>query len=265
MEQFPSVTHDPPPSAYRDPFSAGEVLGKGFAIFFKNLPAFMLMALVIYAPLLVYALTRDPYVMSTDDVTVYTGVTTFGALLLQNLLTAAVTYGVVEQMAGRHAGIGKSMAVGLRRLLPTLGLFIVIVLCMALGLVALIVGMFVVMCMLYVAVPANVIEQNGIGRALSRSAYLTKGYRWNILGLLFLLGIINGAAGWVVETALVDHIEIGGASYVDPSNWTMYVASNIGVMMASGALAATMAAVAYVLLRNEKDGVGVGELAKVFD
>jgi hypothetical protein len=187
MEQFPSVTHDPPPSAYRDPFSVGEVLGTSFSIFFRNLPAFLLMAVLIYSPLFVYAMTTNPLDMTMNEIVWMGIILALGGLVLQNLLTAAVTYGVVEQMAGRHAGVGKSMAVGLRCMLPTFGLFIVMMICIALGFLALFIPGLIVMCMLYVAVPALVIEQNGIGRALSRSAHLTKGYRWSMFALVILM------------------------------------------------------------------------------
>jgi hypothetical protein len=265
MEQFPSVTHDPPPSAYRDPFSVGEVLGTSFSIFFRNLPAFLLMAVLIYSPLFVYAMTTNPLDMTMNEIVWMGIILALGGLVLQNLLTAAVTYGVVEQMAGRHAGVGKSMAVGLRCMLPTFGLFIVMMICIALGFLALFIPGLIVMCMLYVAVPALVIEQNGIGRALSRSAHLTKGYRWSMFALVILMIIINQGASWVVENVVVDSVKIDGQTIVDPSQWKLYIGSVVGVMLGTGALGATLASVAYVLLRNEKDGVGVGELAKVFE
>jgi hypothetical protein len=264
MEQFPSVSHDPPP-AYREPFSVGAAMGQGFGIFFKNLPAFLLMAIVIYSPLFAYAMTTNPIEMSMNDILWMGIILAVGGVLLQNLLTAAVTYGVVEQMAGRHAGIGKSLGVGLRRMLPTFGLFLVMSICIALGFVALIIPGIIVACMLYVAVPALVIEQNGIGRAMSRSAYLTKGSRWSIFGMLILLNLLDRAFNWVVENVLVETVDVGGQSIVDPSQWKLYIGGLVGVMLATGALGATISAVSYVLLRNEKDGVGVGELAKVFE
>jgi hypothetical protein len=266
MEQFPSVSNDPPPStAYRDPFSVGKVLGESFKIFFKNLPAFLLMAVLIYSPLFIYAMTTNPLDMTLNEILWMGIILVVGGLVLQNLLTAAVTYGVVEQMAGRHASVGKSMAVGLRRMLPTFGLFIVMMICIGLGFIALIIPGFIVMCMLYVAVPALVIEQNGIGRALSRSAHLTKGYRWSMFALVILMIIINKGASWTVEHVVVNSVEIDGQTIVDPSQWKLYIGSIVGVMLGTGALGATISAVAYVLLRNEKDGVGVGELAKVFE
>jgi len=265
MEQFPSISSDPPPS-HREPFGIGAVLGQGFSTFFRNLPAFVLMSAIAYVPLLVYGLSWTPYGASSLEeaqlsVVKYLGISALGGLLLQNLVVAAVTFGVVEEMAGRHASIARCLGVGLRRMLPALLVTLLAGLCVVLGLIALIIPGLIVLCMLYVAVPASVIEQNGVGRALSRSAYLTKGNRWSILGLLILLGILGAIVNNVIERVMIHKVE----GIVPPDQWKLYVGLQIGVQMVMGALGATMAAVAYVKLRNDKDGVGVGELARVFD
>jgi len=265
MEQFPSVTNDLPPMRQEE-FGIGAVLGKGFSIFFKNLPAFLLISAITVVPLLFYGLSWSPYnATSLEDLqwslTKYALISFLGGIMLQNLAVAAITFGVVEEMRGRHASIARCLGVGLRRMLPALGVSLLAFLCMLLGLLALVVGFFVVLCMLYVAVPASVIEQNGVGRALSRSAYLTKGNRWNIFGLMVVTGLIGIALNWAVQAALIDKID----GLIPPDQWKKYVLVEYGVSLFNGAFTATMAAVAYVFLRNDKDGVGVGELAKVFE
>jgi len=265
MEQFPSVANDPPPMRHEE-FGIGNVLGRGFSIFFRNLPAFLVISAITYVPLLAYGLTWSPYDANTlgelqSGLLKYALISFVGAMLLQNLAVSAITFGVVEEMRGRHAGIGRCLAVGLRRMLPALGVTLLAGLCVLLGVLALIVGAVVVFCMLYVAVPASVIEQNGVSRALSRSAYLTKGNRWNIFGLIFVLGVIGAIVNWGVQAALIDKV----GDVVPPDQWNLYVGIQFGIQFAMGALGATIAAVAYVQLRNDKDGVGVGELAKVFE
>lgn len=68
----------------------------------------------------------------------------------------------------------------------------------ALGLIALIVPGIIVSVMLWVAVPAVVLERAGARAALRRSRELTRGRLWK----LFLLGLIIGLADLVVEYAI---------------------------------------------------------------
>jgi len=276
----PNPPYIPPPSdvtGYTPPtgfgFSVGNVLGKGFSTYFKNLPAFLAMSLICYAPLIIYALVApNPFDTATgfDDlqkkVLIYTLTISGGAILCQQFVLAAVTYSTVQELRGQHASFGASLGVGLKRLLPTLGVSIVSILCILLGVFAIIIGMFIVMCMLYVAVPASVIEKPGIGGALSRSATLTKGHRWAIFLIIIIVGIITKAVGYAAEHALVDHIKLGNGEEVPhPDQWKTYMLVTVGVQVALSALGAAMAAATYVGLRNSKEGVGVDELAKVFD
>ncbi len=251
-------------------FSVGDVLGKGFSTYFKNLPAFLVMALVVYAPLILYGLVADPPTASSlDDLQsqalIFTGVIIGGGMLLSLVMSSAVTYTVVEELNGRHAPVGKSLLVGLTRALPTLAVGIVCAVCILLGMLALVVPGVIVMCMLYVATPASVVERPGIGGALSRSAFLTKGYRWGIFGLIIIVGVLSGIVDYVLEAVLVDSREFRGVKVINPDDWRLYVLLNVGVQAIVGALGAVMAATTYVSLRSDKDGVGVGELARVFE
>jgi hypothetical protein len=252
-------------------FSVGDVLGKGFSTYFKNLPAFIVMALIVYSPMILYGLVaKSPLdVRSLDEwqtqAFIFLGVMIVGGMVLSLVMSAAVTYSVVEEMNGRHASIGKSISVGLRRLLPAIAVGLLSGLCILLGSLLLIVPGIIVMCMLYVAVPVSVVEAPGIGGALSRSAFLTKGHRWGIFGIIIIVGIISGALNFILESALVDKIEMGSTEIISPDDWKLYVFVNIGVQLVVGALGAVITATAYVGLRNDKDGVGVGELGKVFE
>jgi hypothetical protein len=104
-------------------------------------------------------------------------------------------------------------------------------------------------------VPALVSERAGVFESLSRSAELTSGSRWRILGLLIivtiLLSMVGGAFGMV---ALVG------------------TAENPGVLAAATAIAATvtapvsavMIASTYLELRNVKEGASTDSLAAIF-
>ena len=252
-------------------FSVGDVLGKGFKTYFKNLPAFLVMALIVYSPMILYGMiAKGPAeVSSLEDwqtqALIFLAVMIIGGGLLSLVMSAAVTYAVVEELGGRHAPMGKSIVVGLRRMLPTLAVGFVSGLCILLGFVCLIIPGFIVTCMLYVAVPVSVVENPGVGGSLSRSAFLTKGHRWGIFGIMIIVGIVSAALGFVLESALVDKVTMGSTEVINPDDWKLYVFVNIGVQIVVGALGAVIGATAYVSLRNDKDGVGVGELGKVFE
>ena len=42
-----------------------------------------------------------------------------------------------------------------------------------------------------VSVPAAVTEKTGVSESMSRSTFLTEGFRWDVFGLLFMMGAIN--------------------------------------------------------------------------
>jgi len=289
-QQFSSMPSEPEPEAYRvrESFRVGTALATGLGTLFRNFPAFLLLALVTYSPLIIYTGTRDAAAMTPDDFTLASNVVTWGSLLLQMLLAGAVTYGVVEQMNGRRASIGKSVTAGLRSFLPTLGLFVVTFVAffgmimvagmLAFGLTKLspVIGVLAIAAMIpvlialylgfYVAVPSLVIERTGVFGAISRSFFLIRGNRWRLFGLLLLLGVITMIALFVV--AMVVGVVIGAAGGTGGGNQAplkLMLGVTVGVQVLAGLINATIAAVTYVLLRNDKDGVGVGELSRVFD
>ena len=107
---------------------------------------------------------------------------------------------------------------------------------------------------LYVAVPACVVEEWGVVQSLTRSAELTKGYRWPILWLILLVMI--GAA--IVSSLFVAMVQmIAGevlASLLDTA-----------IQVYLTALGSTLVAIIYYRLRVIKDGVDIDRIAHVFD
>ena len=111
------------------------------------------------------------------------------------------------------------------------------------------------MTMLWVAIPAAVIEKPGVIGSLSRSADLTKGYRWQIFGIIVIVTVIALVAGFAIAFAIV-------VSDADP---TILVLGNLIITALFTAFWAVISAVGYHDLRVVKEGVGIEELAAVFD
>lgn len=261
---------------YRPSFDFGWVFTNGFRIFFKNLPVFLLMALIVFSPLIVYGallgypdVSTDHFSSHADKMAAlmqtlkFTGGLMVATLLLQPILSAAVIYATVEDLSGRPPSFGKCLGIGLKRLLPSLAVSLVAGLLICVGILGVIIGAIWVTCATYVAVPASVIERPGVWGAVKRSFELTKGFRWWILLLLFSVGMIMGITSGILEMVLVD--KNPDTQVIAAHSWNAYKWLHIVAQIIQAMIGATMSATAYVSMRNAKDGVGVGELAKVFD
>jgi hypothetical protein len=238
-------------------FSLGKVLGTGFRVWGTNIVPFVLLTTLIFSPLIIWTATivapSTPNLHSFENFQKYVaGV----AYLLQTLVSAALTYGVVMELQGQRAGMGKCMAVGLGRFFPALGVGLLTLLCVVLGVFAILIGAFIMLCMLYVSVPASVIERPGIIGALKRSRTLTENHRLEIFGLIVIMALLQNGA----EKLLENSIKIQSMS-----DLRTFMFALMGLIVVIGSLGSVMNAVAYYYLRQEKEGTSAAELAKVFE
>ena len=253
-------------------FRVGDALGQGFGIWFRNFPAFMVLAVLVYAPLIAYTAVVASGTLheKSPELSTYHMVSGVVQLPLNLLVGAAVLFGALQQMCGRPARILASIGVGLRRLLPVLGVGLLSGLAVGVWLlVAFVPGgdMFlplalvpclVFACMFYVSVPAAVIERPGLLGALRRSRELTEGYKTRILGVVLTLGILT----LLVAQLLLSMFEEGLMSdhQIKVSMW-LGVAADIAL----ASLNATVTAVVYRDLRAARDGATAEGLARVVE
>ena len=118
----------------------------------------------------------------------------------------------------------------------------------------LVIPAFIVMAMLYVAMPACVVERLGPIKSTGRSAQLTKGYRWRVFGLLFVI-IVVGAIIQGLLAGLVSAMAGRVVAQLVVLVWNAVF----------GAFNATVVVVAYRDLRVAKEGVDTDQIASVFD
>ena len=109
------------------------------------------------------------------------------AMVIAALVQGALTRAVVSANEGRRASFGECLATGLHVFLPLIGLSILFSIGVGIGFVLLFVPGIILLLMWAVAVPALVVERTGVFGAFGRSAELTKGSRWKILGLFLVL------------------------------------------------------------------------------
>lgn len=114
----------------------------------------------------------------------------------------------------------------------------------------------------FVAVPVRVIEGPGFRSVLSRSATLTKGYRWKLLALCVayyaLVAILTYLSGLLVK--MFD----GQATWIGGLNPGAYLTTMI-LTVATNSIHLTGVATVYGELRRVRDGGLPNQLAAVFE
>lgn len=241
-------------------FRVGAILGQAFSILFANIVPFGLLAILVTSPPYLYALVIDPqiYLEARDDeVGAIWSSIGFGVVdfLLRSLLSAALVYGTVQELRGQRASLGDCMVRGLSLIFPVIGVAIVAMIATGLASILLLIPGLIVMVMLWVAIPAAVIERQGVFNSLSRSAELTKGFRWKIFFVAIILFLLTAAVG-------------GGATAL-----TLAVFPSLGAYLfmellttaAFAVFSGVITAVIYHQLRLAKEGGDINEIAAVFD
>jgi hypothetical protein len=232
-------------------FRLGDVFTKAFAIFGRRFVPFIILTVIAEIPEYLTLITLE-----TSDVGPLSGwrmAAVVVNLICSPIATGAVVYGVIQELRGRSFSLGESLQVALQRLLPMIGLAICVGLLTGLATILLIVPGLMVACRYYVAMPACLAEQTGVFDSMSRSAFLTKGYRWQVLGMLIL-------------------IFIGGA-IIEGIVWLIFRASGPfalqialqPVLAIVGAFNGVIVGVYYYQLRVAKEGVDIDRIASVFD
>ena len=186
--------------------------------------------------------------------------TLFG-LLVSALVQGSLTRATIAANEGRKATFGESFAAALRVFLPLVGLSILFVLGMWVGFILLIIPGIIFLLAASVAVPALVVERNGVFPAFRRSGELTKGARWKILGLFLLLGLTY----WLLST-LVGLVGLGTYNAVDVSAGVPLpnLVGSVIVSTIVNMLWGTIQPSLYLELRQWKDGQSVDNLERVF-
>ncbi len=248
----------------RAPLGAGTIIADSFAILMSKFPAVVIMAFV---PAVIGLIISG--LLTGWNVVIGTAAPDFGSTgsavasilsFLVDMVVYGVTAGLLAQLAydaklGRPLRFNHYIARALSAAIPIAILGIVATLLTALASVALIIPGLWVMAVFSVMAPAVVIEGIGFG-GLGRSASLTKGYRWPIIGTLIvflILLMVIGIAGGVVAAFVAD---IGVLV-------SMVILAIVTAV--AGGLFGIAVALVYARLREIKEGVSVDQIASVFD
>lgn len=249
-------------------FTIGRSLSMSFGVLGRNFWPMAVVTLAITAiqSAIDYALSGDP-----------TGGEGSGSSILGALtyafITAPLTYATFQDLRGTRVTIGEMMSRGFARvvwvifasLVMGLAIMVPVVVAFVVGMIAP-VAMYPLLagagiCVLFmivlwfVVVPVQVMESGGFGAGFRRAAELSSGRRWSILGLLLVYAVLIVALFAAVFAVI----------YLAGDMTLVVLALYIPLGAFSSAIGAILPAVVYYLLRVEKEGVGIDEIARVFD
>lgn len=239
-------------------FSISNVFANTFGVIARNAAVFLGLSLVIVGlPQLGIGMFINP--AATDPASLFVSATAvltsivgyFLFLFLSIILQAALIVASANDLAGKPVNLGECISRAIAKLLPLIGLGIVVAVGISIGLVMLVVPGVILYLMWMVAVPAMMVENLDVTGALSRSAALTKGSRLKLLGLIIVFIIFSFIIG----------IPIGVISMISPS---LSVVSGALVSTISAAVSAAGIAAVYIELRGTKEGASTDQLASVF-
>jgi uncharacterized membrane protein len=140
-----------------------------------------------------------------------------------------------------------------------IGLSILVSVFVGLGFILLVVPGIMIAIALSVAMPSLVIEKIGISASIKRSRQLTKGNRWRIFGLFFIIGVIF----WVLMLVIGILFGLSGMATGGLSAYSLIGAPLLGALAALFITA--VLAVLQVELRRLREGTGAESLGKVFE
>jgi FtsH-binding integral membrane protein len=256
------MTHVPPSMPIPPPvpvapyaegeFRVGEILNRTFSVLSRNLLPFCVVTAIAYLPnLLLLERQAIPEAPGRAAATLFSSVIL--SLVLSALSQAIVLFGAFEDMRGRPVDLIASLKVGLARFFPVVGVALLVGLLTVFAGILLFFPAFIVMSMLFVAMPVCIVERLGPIQSLGRSSALTKGYRWKIFGLWLVIILATGVGSGM----------LGGISYATGPVVGGLLKLIWGAL--AGAFNAIMVVVAYHDLRVVKEGVDTDRIASVFD
>ncbi len=270
-------------------FGVGRLIGQSFSIFFRNffkLAAFGLVSnlVLIGGPLLVLSLLTsfNTAQFQSQGMTAMFLVAVVVAVAM--LLGYAFTVGVMIQLAfdsklGRPVKFLSYVLPSLKAIpaIFVLGLCVAVVflvIMMVLGSMSSALTVWItiplgaaISLLIYVqviAMPAAcVIERSGL-YGLSRSFSLTRGYFWPVAGAVILSGVCNAVISFGLEQA-GSVLESLAALIAPTAAFAVQAAMSALVFGTGMAFSAIVTALIYARLREIKEGIGLEDLAAVFD
>lgn len=244
--------------------TVGGLLSRTYSTFTGNFTAFFLIAalVTVISNGFILAVGFEDVLLtgSPDPSSIVTGQAAISLLLavflfvgLYMVASGAITFGTIRYLNNDPATVGECISRGIAVAIPLFVMGLVVGLGVGFGFMLLIVPGVFLLVMWYVAAPALIVERVGIFGSLGRSAELTKGARWKILGVVAIIYGISFVVGLILESV---------ALFLGPMAGVLIGALVDALFLAFGAVTA---AVVYQELRVAKEGIGISDMANVFN
>ena len=172
-------------------------------------------------------------------------------MLLSILLQATLIVATLNDLGGKPLSLADCFTKAVKKLLPLIGLGILMALGIGLGLVLLIVPGIILYLMWIVATPVMMAEDRGVIDSLRRSAELTSGSKRMIFVLLLIFFVLAIVFGLFVAF-------VGSLSTILLAIITLVSNTITGAIQGAGV------ASIYVDLRTAKEGADTSALAEIF-
>jgi uncharacterized membrane protein len=236
----------------------GDVFSRSWKMFGAHWIAYPAVVLLAYAPLLAIGAAGGLMAAAGQRPTglivgaaIAAGLLAFACLILAH---AVIYVGVWREFGGGRFSFGQAIGAALRQSPAFIALTLIVWFLAMLAALLLIFPAVIVLCVYSVAFPACIVERLGPLKSMSRSAFLTRGNRWRIFGLMVLL---------YLGTGILSQLLIGLAQNIAGAIFSLVVLLPVeGVV---GAFVAVTIAVLYADLRIAREGVDIDHIARVFD
>lgn len=253
------------------PVSIGSVFGKSFSVLFGNILKFILITAFLWVPSILFTIFILGGTTSTSGGTLELSAQGPAAFVYGIVMFAAgtVMYGAVihmtcQSLAGRPTAVGAAIGKGFSRFFPLLIAYIVLSLLVSVGLLLLIVPGLWALATFALLLPAVVAENMGPFSGMSRSAALTKGYRWKVIGASVLLFVLIIAVSFASQFIISLAAAIGGTISVSTTLIIAVTGTSI-LQMLIYLYMLIFYTVLYHQIRIAKEGSSAEEIASVFD
>jgi hypothetical protein len=241
-----------------------DIFGAGFKVLSRNAAAFGVLALLfslpseIYWDYAIYFVDVDSADINPLEEAVRSMAVTVVESALTGLATGAIAYGTFRELSGEPAGFAVCIRRGLALVAPVIAVVLLSSLLIFAGSLAIVVPGLIIYTILWLVVPVTVVERPGIVGSLRRSSELTKGYRWQVFGIILILGVANGAILGLIEGVIAP-------SDATLANLLPYFLISLAATAGLTAFEAVITTVTYYKLRAIKEGLGIFETARIFD
>lgn len=259
---------DTTPTLEKPPLGVGQILSETFSLLFGNIVAVafaafvpILISIVIGGMLLGFdvALGATEPDFVTGNIWPAFAINILVSLAIYGVVTAIIVQLAYDAKAGRGTNFAGYASAAVSTLVPNVLQTLAISVMAGFGMILLIVPGLWIYGVFAVTVPALVIERLGFG-AMSRSAELTKEYRWPVIGTIVVVGI----AASVIN--LIPAFIVGWLITSFGTGFTIVAVLLSAVLytFTYGLISISLALI-YARLREIKEGVGVESLASVFE